>query len=192
MNPSGVLSTAAQQLAQGARALHRKHGDPEVVVLDRQPVPPVLTRPLVPMPEVVHILEIHPQRRPAVSQSDLVAANGELGRRGEELAARHLENTGLRLLDRNWRCTEGELDIVATDGAATTVVFCEVKTRSGVGFGTPFEAVTQGKRRKLRRLGMLWLSENRVKVYPVMRFDVIGVLWPSGESPRIEHREQAF
>jgi putative endonuclease len=121
-----------------------------------------------------------------------VAAKDELGRRGEELAARHLEETGLRVLDRNWRCTEGELDIVATDQAATTVVFCEVKTRSGVGFGSPFEAVTQGKRRKLRRLGLLWLSQNRVTAFPTMRFDVIGVLWPAGQSPRIEHREQAF
>ena len=121
-----------------------------------------------------------------------MAAKDELGRRGEELAVEHLTKTGLMVLDRNWRCTEGELDIVATDRAATTVVFCEVKTRSGVGFGTPFEAVTQGKRRKLRRLGLLWLSENRVKAYPVMRFDVIGVLWPSGETPRLEHRAQAF
>ena len=79
-----------------------------------------------------------------------------------------LERSGLTVLDRNWRCTEGELDIVATDDGAITVVFCEVKTRSGVGFGTPFEAVTQGKRRKLRRLGLLWLSENRVKAYPVV------------------------
>ena len=54
------------------------------------------------------------------------------------------------------------------------------------------QAVTQGKRRKLRRLGLLWLSQNRVTAFPTMRFDVIGVLWPAGQSPRIEHREQAF
>ncbi len=121
-----------------------------------------------------------------------MAAKDELGRRGEELAVRHLEKTGLTVLDRNWRCTEGELDIVATDRSASTVVFCEVKTRSGEGFGTPFEAVTQGKRRKLRRLGLLWLSENRVRTYPVVRFDVIGVLWRPGETPSVEHRVQAF
>jgi putative endonuclease len=131
-------------------------------------------------------------RGSAVPQSGPVAAKDELGRQGETLAVEHLENAGLTVLHRNWRCAEGELDIVATDEATTMVVFCEVKTRRGVGYGTPFEAVTQGKRRKLRRLGMLWLSENRVKAYPTLRFDVIGVLWLPGEPPRIEHRAQAF
>src|SRR6478735_5264859 len=145
------------------------------------------------MPEVVHILRIRPRPRPRVLHSGRVAAKDELGRRGEQLAAEHLENeAGLTVLTRNWRCTEGELDIVATDATADTVIFCEVKTRSGVGFGTPFEAVTQGKRRKLRRLGLLWLSENRVKTYPVVRFDVVGVLCLPGEPPRVEHRKQAF
>jgi putative endonuclease len=121
-----------------------------------------------------------------------VAAKDELGRWGEQLAAEHLEKrAGLTVLTRNWRCAEGELDIVATDATASTVVFCEVKTRSGLGYGTPFEAVTQGKRRKLRRLGVLWLSENRIKTYPSMRFDVVGVLLTPDGPPRIEHRAQA-
>ena len=82
-----------------------------------------------------------------------MAAKDVLGRRGEDVAAAWLERTGLLVLDRNWRCSEGELDIVATDpvGAERVVVFCEVKTRSGDGYGSPFDAVTQGKRRKLRR-----------------------------------------
>lgn len=125
--------------------------------------------------------------------SGRVAAKDELGRRGEQLAAEHLETkAGLTVLTRNWRCAEGELDIVATDATADTVIFCEVKTRSGVGYGTPFEAVTQGKRRKLRRLGLLWLSENRIRSYPMVRFDVVGVLLPPDGLPRIEHRAQAF
>lgn len=125
--------------------------------------------------------------------SGRVAAKDELGRRGEQLAAEHLETeAGLTVLTRNWRCAEGELDIVATDASADTVIFCEVKTRSGVGYGTPFEAVTQGKRRKLRRLGLLWLTENRIRSYPAMRFDVVGVLLPPDGPPRIEHRVQAF
>ena len=72
------------------------------------------------------------------------------------------------VLDRNWRCSEGELDIVATDpvGAERVVVFCEVKTRSGDGYGSPFDAVTQGKRRKLRRLGLLWLAQPHVRGFP--------------------------
>ena len=113
-----------------------------------------------------------------------------LGRLGERLAAAHFARLGFSDLAQNHHTRFGELDLVLSDGR--TLVFCEVKTRSGVGFGTPFEAVTQGKRRKLRRLGLLWLSENRVKAYPVVRFDVVGVLCLPGEPPRVEHRKQAF
>ena len=119
-----------------------------------------------------------------------MAAKDELGRRGEELAAAWLEGQGLAVLARNWRCSEGELDIVATD--RKVVVICEVKTRSGDRFGSPFEAVTQGKRRKLRRLAMLWVIDSKVKGFPPLRFDVIGVLWRPGELPTIEHRAEAF
>ena len=124
-------------------------------------------------------------------QGVLMAAKDELGRRGEDVAAATLESSGLVVLDRNWRCPEGELDIVATDGQ-NIVVFCEVKTRSGEGYGSPFEAVTQGKRRKLRRLGLLWLAQPHIQGFPRMRFDVIGVLWRPGESPLVEHRIEAF
>lgn len=123
-----------------------------------------------------------------------MAAKDELGRRGEDLAAAWLQDNGLPVLVRNWRCPEGELDIVATDreNDETIVVFCEVKTRSGAGYGSPFDAVTQGKRRKLRRLGLLWLAQPEVRGFPRMRFDVIGVLWRPGEQPTIEHRAEAF
>jgi putative endonuclease len=67
----------------------------------------------------------------------------ELGRRGEDLAASYLESHGLVVLSRNWRCREGELDLVLTDGEQ--VVVCEVKTRAGTGFGTPAEAVDDEK-----------------------------------------------
>ena len=119
-----------------------------------------------------------------------MAAKDELGRRGEDVAAAWLEHSGLRLLDRNWRCAEGELDIVATDDER--VIICEVKTRSGEMFGTPFEAVTQGKRRKLRRLGVLWMTDHPVNGFPGLRFDVIGVLWRPGQQPLVEHRPEAF
>lgn len=123
-----------------------------------------------------------------------MAAKDELGRRGEDVAAAWLQDNGLPVLARNWRCPEGELDIVAADREddESIVVFCEVKTRSGAGYGSPFEAVTQGKRRKLRRLGLLWLAQPQIKGYPRMRFDVIGVLWRPGEQPTIEHRAEAF
>lgn len=130
---------------------------------------------------------------PSALHSCRVAAKDELGRLGEQLAAEHLEKkAGLTVLVRNWRCSEGELDIVATDATASTVVFCEVKTRTGVGYGTPFEAVTQGKRRKLRRLGVLWLSEHGSGAYPTVRFDVVGVFVPPDGPAQVEHRAQAF
>nr|WP_222618107.1 YraN family protein [Nakamurella sp. PAMC28650] len=117
-------------------------------------------------------------------------AGNELGRRGEDLAAAHLEGLGLVILMRNWRCKEGEIDIVATDGLQQ-VVICEVKTRSGDGFGSPFEAVTQGKRRKLRRLAQVFLADYGMRWVSV-RFDVIGVLARPGQEVELSHIEQAF
>lgn len=120
-----------------------------------------------------------------------VAAKDDLGRRGEELAAGHLQRRGWVVLARNWRCSEGELDIVATDGA-DTVVFCEVKTRSGTGFGTPVEAVTRGKRRRIRRLAAIWLAAVGQQRWVQCRFDVIGVLLGRDGAASITHVERAF
>lgn len=117
-------------------------------------------------------------------------AGNELGRRGEDLAAEHLEGLGLVILTRNWRCREGELDIIATDGLSHLVV-CEVKTRSGDGFGSPAEAVTKGKRRKLRRLAQVFLSEWGLR-FAVVRFDVIGVMARPGRDVEISHIVGAF
>jgi putative endonuclease len=77
-----------------------------------------------------------------------------LGRSGEDLAVDHLLAQGYTIIDRNWRCPMGELDIVARDGATTVVV--EVKTRSGSGFGHPLEAITPVKLARLRRLASAW------------------------------------
>lgn len=121
-----------------------------------------------------------------------MAAKDELGRRGEQLAAEHLEQQGLAILARNWRCAEGELDIVATDGRST-VVFCEVKTRSGTGFGVPVEAVTRGKRRRIRRLAFLWMSSTKqCPHWAISRFDVIGILLQVGRAPQLQHVVEAF
>ena len=119
-----------------------------------------------------------------------MASKDDLGRRGEDLAAEYLQGRGLQVLDRNWRCREGELDIVATN-SLDTVVFCEVKTRSGVGYGTPIESVTIAKRRRLRRLSQLWLAGTGVRS-SLVRFDVIGILWPPLAEPEIHHVEDAF
>ncbi|MGY2129000.1 YraN family protein [Blastococcus sp. SYSU DS0617] len=113
----------------------------------------------------------------------------ELGGRGERIAAAYLTDVGLRLLDHNWRCRDGELDIVAREGAA--IVFCEVKTRRGVGFGHPVEAVTPAKQRRLRLLAQRWLAAHDEHA-PDLRFDVVGVLVRPGEPARVTHLRAAF
>ncbi|GAA2149467.1 hypothetical protein GCM10009760_42670 [Kitasatospora kazusensis] len=85
------------------------------------------------------------------------SSNNGLGRYGEEVAARWLAAGGLRVLERNWRCSEGELDIVALDG--DTLAVCEVKTRSERGFQQPSEGIDRAKADRLRRLAERWLGE---------------------------------
>ena len=80
-----------------------------------------------------------------------------LGRYGEDVAARHLSDTGMEVLARNWRCDLGEADLVARDG--DTLVICEVKTRRGLDYGTPLEAVTARKLARLRRHAARWIAE---------------------------------
>jgi putative endonuclease len=96
-----------------------------------------------------------------------------LGKHGEQLAAEFLGRAGLDIVDRNWRCQSGEIDIVAVDGNA--LVICEVKTRSGTGFGTPLEAVTRKKRNRLRRLAVQWVVAHGV-LFDEVRVDVVEVL----------------
>ncbi|WP_158888968.1 YraN family protein [Amycolatopsis anabasis] len=112
-----------------------------------------------------------------------------LGRVGEHFAARHLESLGLVILSKNWRCREGELDLVATDG--TTLVVCEVKTRSVPGFGDPAEAVTEAKSARIRRVAGQWLRSFHVG-WCRIRFDVIAVSMPPGSPARLRHIPGAF
>jgi putative endonuclease len=113
-----------------------------------------------------------------------VNAKDLLGRHGEELAASFLAEAGLQILDRNWRCPEGEIDIVALEGR--TLVVCEVKTRSGVRFGTPLEAVTRPKARRLRRLAVLWVRAHGL-VFEHIRIDVVGVLRAASGEFSVDH-----
>lgn len=117
-------------------------------------------------------------------------AKDVLGSWGEELAAQHLVAAGMQLLDRNWRCREGELDVVARDRDGT-IVFCEVKTRSSTAFGDPAEAVGQAKARRLRRLAGRWLEQHPGGGVP-LRFDVVTVVRQRGEAPVVRHLRSAF
>jgi putative endonuclease len=112
-----------------------------------------------------------------------------VGAYGERLAARHLTAAGMVLLDRNWRCRLGEIDIVARDGDA--VVFCEVKTRRGSGYGPPVEAVVAAKARRLRQLAAQWLELHGVRPREV-RFDVVSVVPRADADPLVEHLRAAF
>lgn len=110
-----------------------------------------------------------------------------VGRFGEDAAARHLRTQGFQVLQRNWRCALGELDIIAVQG--DTLVFVEVKTRSSTAYGLPAEAVTAAKAARLRRLAAQWIVENRDEAgWQELRIDVISVLrHPDGSGVEIDH-----
>ena len=110
--------------------------------------------------------------------------NRSLGAFGEAYAARHLVEHGMVLLDRNWRCDAGEIDLVLREGRV--LVVCEVKTRSSVAYGSPIEAVTEQKAGRLRRLAARWLAEHAVRPDEV-RIDLVGVLVPRRGSPQLDH-----
>jgi putative endonuclease len=116
------------------------------------------------------------------------ASRQALGTRGEHLAAADLERQGMVILDRNWRCRMGEIDIVALDfeGADRSLVFCEVKCRTGFGFGPPLEAITYAKVRKLRQLAGEWLATNDITARRI-RIDAVGVVLLPHEEPQLTH-----
>jgi putative endonuclease len=113
----------------------------------------------------------------------------ELGRRGEDLVATFVKTRGLTILCRNWRCREGELDILATDG--DMLVVCEVKTRTSDEFGTPADAMNAKKIRHIKDATNRWLREYRVPYVPV-RYDLAEVWWPPEGKPHIQYRRDAF
>ncbi len=116
-----------------------------------------------------------------------------LGKRGEELAAAYLERVGYRIVERNCRLSVGELDIVAVERG--TLVFVEVKTRRGVGFGSPLEAVTPRKQRQISRAAQEYLGRGHFPGKP-SRFDVIAILLTPGDdsarTAKIELIRNAF
>jgi putative endonuclease len=112
-----------------------------------------------------------------------------LGQQGEDLVAAWYEAAGYRILDRNWRCRDGEIDLVL--GHGRTVVFCEVKTRRSTRFGAPVEAVTATKQRRLRTLALQWLAAHSQRGGD-LRFDVASVLFRREGKPEIEVLEGVF
>jgi putative endonuclease len=109
-----------------------------------------------------------------------------LGKRGEDLAVDYLETLGWRVVDRRWRCATGEIDVVAVEpGTPPVTVFCEVKTRSGLGFGEPLEAITVAKMARLRLLAGRWVEDRHTR--SAVRIDGIGVLMRPGRQPLITH-----
>ena len=119
------------------------------------------------------------------------ASRQALGAYGEDVAARYLVQAGMVLLDRNWRCPEGEIDLVLRDG--DTLVVAEVKTRSGVAFGHPFEALTAAKLARLRRLANAWRvahpEHGRLRR---IRIDAVAVLAPRDAPASVEHLSGVF
>ncbi|GAA2457925.1 YraN family protein [Streptomyces macrosporus] len=113
-----------------------------------------------------------------------------LGRYGEDLAARRLRELGMAVLDRNWRCRSGEIDIVARD--ADALVICEVKTRRAGSYEHPMAAVTPRKAARLRRLAARWLTERWLTRYgrpPTggVRIDLVGIVLPERGAPVVRH-----
>ena len=115
-------------------------------------------------------------------------ANKPLGDRGEELAARHLARAGWTVTHRNFRLGHKEIDLVARRGEV--VAFVEVKTRAGLGYGHPLEAITAKKRREIQQVAGAWI-ERFGRPDDVYRFDAVAVLVRGGE-PEVEHVEDAW
>jgi putative endonuclease len=111
-------------------------------------------------------------------------AKDVLGRSGEQAAAEYLESRGLRILDRNWRSADGEIDIVAVE--RHVLVVCEVKSRTSVRYGSPLEAVSRVKRARLRRLAVQWLNAHGVR-FDQVRIDIIGLVYEGTGGFTIEH-----
>lgn len=111
-----------------------------------------------------------------------------LGKEGERIAERFLQQKGYRLVEKNYRCSGGELDLIVLD--RRVIVFVEVKTRTGSGFGTPFEAVESRKQRRMIHAAQVFLAAKGLQQRDA-RFDVVGISW-LGREPVVEHIENAF
>lgn len=101
------------------------------------------------------------------------------------MVAHYLERRGWQVVERNWRCREGEIDLICRDPDGVAVV-CEVKARTGRGFGSPLEAITHAKARRLRQLAAAW-ARSQPQHVGALRVDAVGVLWHRDGTASIEH-----
>lgn len=115
--------------------------------------------------------------------------NITVGERGESIAAAYLRGQKFVIVERNFRCKAGEVDIIARDGK--TLVFVEVKARRTLSFGPPQASVTPFKQRQISKAALIWLAKNRLHEASA-RFDVIAILLREHEVPEIEHIRDAF
>ncbi|NYJ00789.1 putative endonuclease [Nocardioides thalensis] len=130
----------------------------------------------------------HEARVARSSSTEVTTAEARqaLGRYGEDVAERLLtdEDHRMVLLDRNWRCADGELDLVLRDG--DVLVACEVKTRTSLAAGTPHEAVTDDKLARLKRLAQLWAEQRGLRP-PETRIDLVAVMRPRKGPAQVDH-----
>ena len=122
-------------------------------------------------------------------KSEEKAPNLSVGERGERIAEAYLRGQGFVILEKNYRGRTGEIDIVAREGE--TIVFVEVKARRNLAYGPPQLAVTPFKQRQISRTALTWLAHRR-KQNAAARFDVVAILAPEGDVPRIDHIRNAF
>lgn len=115
-----------------------------------------------------------------------MAAKDDFGRAGEDRAAAHLRTLGYAILDRNWRCPQGEIDIVALTDETLCIV--EVKTRRSEAFGHPFEAIDERKLRRLWRLAFAWATEHpETARRHTIRLEAIGLIGADAGTAQLEH-----
>ncbi|MFD5214738.1 YraN family protein [Microbacterium sp. NPDC058345] len=115
-----------------------------------------------------------------------MAAKDDFGRAGEQRAVDHLTARGYAILDRNWRCAQGEIDIVAVAGGS--LCFVEVKSRRSELFGHPFEAIDERKRRRLWRLAFAWAQAHPDQArHRTLRLEAVGLIGADAGTARLEH-----
>jgi len=117
--------------------------------------------------------------------------SADIGKYGENIAARYLEEQGYMILERNYRFERYEIDLACYDPTGEEIVFVEVKTRSGELFGDPAEAVTPEKQARIARVAEIFLHEKQLLNAPA-RFDVISIILQKNRPPQIEHIKHAF